>query len=100
MVYQYFAGQLHQNGWYDHTVRFLEEGCRLSEQALEGHRAGKNGDAAMNVDGDDAEKREVWKQLEEQLSRRWELLGVCHAKTGDRKVRPSQPPPESGPDAD
>ena len=91
VVYHYFASQLHQSGRYDHTVRFLEEGCRLSEQALEGHRAGKNGSTPMDVDGEGAEKEEVWQQLEEQLSRRWELLGVCHAKTGDRKVRPSQP---------
>ena len=35
----------------------------------------------------DDDKEEVWKALGEQLSRRWELLGVCHAKTGDRKVR-------------
>jgi separase len=29
---------------------------------------------------------EGWRQLEEQLYRRWELLGVCYSKIGDRKV--------------
>jgi hypothetical protein len=28
--------------------------------------------------------------LEETLFRRWELLGICHMKLGDRKVRFSQ----------
>jgi separase len=27
-----------------------------------------------------------WKQLREQLYCRWELLGVCYSKIGDRKV--------------
>lgn len=87
-VYHLFAGQLHQSGRYDHTVRFLEEGCRLSTLALETYRTAKAGSAAMDVDGEGADgKEQAWKLLPEQLSRRWELLGVCHAKTGDRKVR-------------
>ncbi|KAH9920567.1 uncharacterized protein BXZ73DRAFT_104694 [Epithele typhae] len=39
----------------------------------------------MDVDGEAACKEEPWKQLEEQLFHRWELLGVCHVKTGDRR---------------
>ena len=29
---------------------------------------------------------EGWGQLRDQLSRRWELLGVCYSKIGDRQV--------------
>ena len=82
-VYYYLAGQLQQSGRYDHTVRFLEEACRLGQQALAMHRTGAEN---MDVDGESKGKEESWKALEAQLYRRWELLGVCHAKTGDRKV--------------
>ncbi|TBU57165.1 peptidase family C50-domain-containing protein [Dichomitus squalens] len=83
-VYHYLAGQLHQSGRYDHTVRLAEEGCRLGQRALQMYHAAKN-DASTDVDGESKGKEEAWKLLEEQLYRRWELLAVCHAKTGDRK---------------
>ena len=86
-VNHHFASQLYQSGRYDHTIRFLEESCRLGQQALDLYHAAKTTGATDATEGENADKEEVWKQLEEQLSRRWELLGVCQAKTGDRKVR-------------
>lgn len=38
------------------------------------------------TDPEDDRLDESWAQLEDQLHRRWEILGVCHSKTGDRKV--------------
>ena len=86
-TYHYIAGQLYQSGRYDHAVRFIEESCRLGQQALELHQIAKRNADSMEADEDAKGKDEAWAQLEEQLWRRWELLGVCHAKTGDRKVR-------------
>ncbi|KAI0691256.1 peptidase family C50-domain-containing protein [Cerioporus squamosus] len=82
----YIAGQLYQSGRYDHAVRFLEDSCRLGQQALELHQIAQRNADSMEVDGETKGKEEAWAQLEEQLWRRWELLGVCHAKTGDRKL--------------
>ena len=61
-------------------MRFLKEGCLLSVRALQ-LRAG-----ATQDDSEDGEREEGWKQLEEQMFRRWELLAVCYSKMGDRKV--------------
>lgn len=58
---------------------FLKEGCVLGNRALEIYR---NGGKRKT----DEEKKDAWKQLEEQLYRRWEILAVCQYKTGDRKV--------------
>ncbi|KAJ7775022.1 cysteine peptidase C50 [Mycena metata] len=70
------AGTLYQGGKYGMAIRYLEDGCTLGRKALEMHSsAGK--DEPKNVEG--------WRQLEEQLWRRWELLGVCCSKIGDRK---------------
>jgi len=33
-----------------------------------------------------SKEAEGWGQLRDQLSRRWELLGVCCSKIGDRQV--------------
>lgn len=67
------AGTLYQAGKYAGAVRFLKEGCSLGREALVAR-------------GEDGERSEAWKQLWEQLYRRWELLGVCHSKMGDRRV--------------
>jgi separase len=68
------AGALYQEARYGAAVRFLKESCELGERALHSY-TGK------------AEKREeVWVVLEQQLYRRWELLGVCYTKIGERKV--------------
>lgn len=61
--------------------RFLQQGCVLGEKAMSAH--GKSSASPESAD----QKQQVWAQLEEQIFRRWELLGVCHIKTGDRRVR-------------
>ncbi|KAJ7172324.1 cysteine peptidase C50 [Mycena filopes] len=65
------AGTLYQGGKHGVAIRYLEDGCALGRKALEMHSGNKTGDG--------------WRQLEEQLWRRWELLGVCCSKIGDRK---------------
>ncbi|KZT63999.1 hypothetical protein DAEQUDRAFT_815284 [Daedalea quercina L-15889] len=78
------AGTLCQADRISHAVRFLNEGCALGKLALEMHRAASEG--AGEEDEEDGRDREGWKQLQEQLWHRWEILGVCQAKTGDRKL--------------
>ena len=84
-VYNYLGSQLHQSGRYDHTVPFVDEGCRLGQRALQMYRAAKR-EGVTDAEGEGKGKEDAWRMLEEQLYRRWELLAVCHAKTGDRKV--------------
>ncbi|KAF5357177.1 hypothetical protein D9756_006793 [Leucocoprinus leucothites] len=78
-AYYNFAGSLYQAGSHGPAVPFLKEACALGAKAL----------ARRPKDKSDGEKKareqEGWKQLEETLFRRWELLGICHMKTGDRK---------------
>ena len=57
-------------------MRFLKEGCKLGGMAIEMRLGG--------IDGGEGE--EGWKSLSDQLYRRWELLGICHLKIGDRGV--------------
>lgn len=78
-AFHHIAGMLHQSGRYSHCVRFLVEGCALGGRALELYRTIPDEDV-------DKGKTDAWEQLDEQLHRRWELLAVCHAKCGDRKV--------------
>ncbi|KAL7283883.1 hypothetical protein ACG7TL_001154 [Trametes sanguinea] len=81
-AYYNFAVQLHQSSRLSHAVPFLEEACELAEQALHEFKTASNSEEDTEEDA----KKGVWKQLEEQLYRRWELLGVCQAKTGDRQL--------------
>ncbi|KAG2136721.1 peptidase family C50-domain-containing protein [Suillus clintonianus] len=78
-AYHNMAGMLYQSSKYGGAVRFLKEGCLLGARALR-MRAG-----AME-DSPEDEREEGWKQLEEQMFRRWELLSVCYSKMGDRKL--------------
>lgn len=81
------AGSLFQAGRYGATVPFLKESCEIGVMALEERekqRTRASTDAA-EVDSDDR-NAEAFKQLEESLYRRWELLAMCHSKVGDRKV--------------
>ena len=39
-----------------------------------------------NTGEEKVREKEGWKQLEETLFRRWELLGICYMKIGDKKV--------------
>jgi separase len=70
------AGTLYQESRYGAAVRFLKQGCELGGQALSIYH---QGEASM-------EPVEHWTALKNQMYRRWELLGVCYAKIGDRKV--------------
>ncbi|PCH34363.1 hypothetical protein WOLCODRAFT_95323 [Wolfiporia cocos MD-104 SS10] len=85
------AGTLYQAERYSHAVRFLEEGCAMGTTALAAyHGIGRTSGSKTGEKHDAEETREKesesWRHLEEHLWRRWELLGVCQAKTSDRKL--------------
>jgi separase len=71
---------LYQAGKHASAARFLRQACELGLRALEIHQK-----ASVNEAGED--KTQVWTQLADQVYRRWELLGVCYSKIGERKVR-------------
>lgn len=73
------AGSLYQAGRYGSAISFLKDGCQLGSVAVKMHRA-----ADSSSDSDS--KVDAWKQLDEQLYRRWQLLGACYTKIGDRQV--------------
>ncbi|CAK5277632.1 unnamed protein product [Mycena citricolor] len=70
------AGTLYNATKYGAAIPFLEDGCKLGGNARELRRQEQIKDD-KNADG--------WKQLDEQLWRRWELLGVCFSKLGNRR---------------
>jgi separase len=72
------AGILYRGTRYGNAVPFLLESCTLAEKALSFPRSPESMTET---------KRKEWTQLEEQLYRRWELLGVCYSKNSDRRVR-------------
>ncbi|KAI0029237.1 peptidase family C50-domain-containing protein [Vararia minispora EC-137] len=77
------AGVLYQAERFGYAIRFLRHGCVLGGLALV--LAGEGG--FLEVDGEMKEKQtEVWRQLREQMTRRWELLGVCYSRIADRKL--------------
>ena len=83
------GGTLYQAGKYGSAIRFLRRGCHVGVVAL---RLRKNCDAKILDNTHEQQKlatskeAEGWGQLRDQLSRRWELLGVCCSKIGDRQV--------------
>lgn len=77
------GGTLYQATQHAHAARFLKQSCIIGERALHGHRATLPTNLA---DADGPDDKETWAQLEDQMYRRWEILGVCHSKTGDRKM--------------
>jgi len=77
------AGTMYQAGRHGTAIGLLKEACGLGVKALEMRRA-RNG--ASDGAKESSKTEEGWKQLEEQVYRRWELLGVCHSKIGERKV--------------
>lgn len=80
-AYYNFAGNLYQSGRHGPAVTFLKDACSIGGRALTRRPKEK-------VNGEEKSRElEGWKQLEETLFRRWELLGICHIKLGDRKVR-------------
>ncbi len=75
------AGTLYQATRCGNAVPFLVESCTLGEKAL-----GLRGSTRQVREGETESRDREWKQLEEQLYRRWELLGVCYSKNGDKRV--------------
>ncbi|KAI0344016.1 hypothetical protein BDW22DRAFT_1114942 [Trametopsis cervina] len=73
---------LYQAGHFSHAIRFFEKSCPVGDDALKRHRA-----TVAHIDSmeGNSESESQWTTLEEQLHRRWEILAVCHSKTGDRK---------------
>ncbi|KAI0700451.1 peptidase family C50-domain-containing protein [Cytidiella melzeri] len=78
-VFHNLGATLYQAGHHSHAVRFFEQSCPVSEDALKMHDTALV-DVQVTPDRDDQ-----WASLEDQLHRRWEILGVCQSKTGDRK---------------
>jgi separase len=76
-VHYYLAAKLYQDGRYASAIQFLEGACQLGLIGLELR-------AQSESSTDDDITKQSWRQLEEQLYRRWELLGVCHSKIGNR----------------
>ncbi|KAH0826731.1 cysteine peptidase C50 [Lanmaoa asiatica] len=74
------GGALYTAGRFGGAVRFLGEGCILGRRVLAMY-----GNACIDGQAGENEREEGRQQLEEQLFRRYELLGVCHSKIGDRK---------------
>lgn len=79
------AGTLYQANHYAHAIRFLDQSCELGEKALRVYRSADKIVPSEGADDSWKDKEEAWSQLEEQMYRRWEILGVCHSKIGDRK---------------
>ena len=77
------AGTMYQAGRHGTAIGLLKEACGLGVKALEMRRARNGGLEGVK---ERSKTEEGWKQLEEQVYRRWELLGVCYSKIGERKV--------------
>lgn len=78
---------LYQKEKYGAGSRFLRQGCVLGREALmlwgKCQLEGVGGDVE---EGKEGEKEGAWKSLHDGMRKRWELLGVCYSKIGDRKV--------------
>jgi hypothetical protein len=75
---------LYQADRYGYAIRFLRNSCVLGDLATRlARECGLHADA-QEVDD---EEPDAWEQLDEQMTRRWELLGVCYSKITDRRVR-------------
>ncbi|KAI6148818.1 peptidase family C50-domain-containing protein [Pisolithus tinctorius] len=84
------GGTLYKADKHGGAIRFLKQGCIVGTRALSLYTSQGKVDTT-NGEFDSQEKesernKEGWKQLEEQLFRRYELLGVCYLKIGDRKL--------------
>ncbi|KAL4079672.1 peptidase family C50-domain-containing protein [Scleroderma citrinum] len=85
------GGTLYKANRYGGATRFLKEGGDVGLRAVR-LGAGQHSDqrvrekADVREEGESERNKEGWKQLEEQLFRRYELVGVCYSKIGDRKL--------------
>ncbi|CCM06462.1 uncharacterized protein FIBRA_08727 [Fibroporia radiculosa] len=75
------AGTLYQADRISHAVRFLTEGCELGAQVWKMYQSSLSRELSPKDRYTDG-----WKQLQEQFWRRWEILAVCHAKLGNRRL--------------
>ncbi|KAI0075567.1 hypothetical protein K474DRAFT_1599575 [Panus rudis PR-1116 ss-1] len=79
------AGTLYKAGQFSLAVRFLERACLLGEEALRLYRE-RASPTSASAKGKGKAKADTWKTFKETMWKRWEGLGVSHAKTGDRKL--------------
>ncbi|KDQ13324.1 hypothetical protein BOTBODRAFT_133563 [Botryobasidium botryosum FD-172 SS1] len=70
---------LYKDGKGGSAIAFLKVSCSLGKRALEMARA-------SNVGGDGEAEGNTWSSHRDLMSKRWELLGVCAAKSGERKL--------------
>ncbi|KAL5499098.1 ESP1 [Sanghuangporus vaninii] len=75
------AGALYKAERHGFAIRFLLQACPLSIRASDHYSQS----IATEPPSDSDKDREVWSTHRSQTYRRWELLGVCYVKTGDRR---------------
>jgi separase len=71
---------LYQASKFAAASRFVKLGSQIGSYALGSYYA-----AGIHKSVD-SEKRKLWTQLEDQIYLRWDLLGSCCIKTGERQV--------------
>jgi hypothetical protein len=74
---------MYQAGRHGTAIGFLKDACALGVKAL---GMWKKMPGVDKKEDRNEKAEDGWHQLEDQLYRRWELLGVCYSKIGDRKV--------------
>jgi separase len=75
LVHWTFGTALYGNDQIAAAVPYLEVSCRVGEQALRMLQLGATPQTSPEI-----------RTLEDQISKRWELLGFCEARTGDFRV--------------
>ncbi|KAH8113830.1 peptidase family C50-domain-containing protein [Phellopilus nigrolimitatus] len=83
------AGGLYRTERHSFAIRFLLQACPLSLRASTLHdevrsRESKGGKGKAREEPE--KDQEIWKTHRAHVYRRWELLGACYTKTGDRKL--------------
>lgn len=64
-------------------MKFFRMACELGREAVREHET-----AGVTQDEQDSEKdKDVWDGLKSGMSKRWELLGGCLLKKGEKQVR-------------
>lgn len=75
-AYHTIGATLCQAERFGGAARFLLQACEIGASAVSGTR----------LQGDSRDRQRT--ALLQNLYRRWEMLGVCYLKIGDRRVRP------------
>jgi separase len=73
-AYHTIGATLCQAERFGGAARFLQQACELGASAV----------SETHLQGDDRDKQRT--ALLQNLYRRWEMLGMCYIKMGDRKV--------------